>query len=385
MSVETTARTTPASIDRPWTPLSSSEHVRELDGVRAIAIWMVLLGHGYFGWQNPEGTFDHVPAVLYQIVSHGWLGVDLFFVLSGLLITGILLDTKDRPNYLFNFYSRRVLRILPLYVVCLVVFSYFYVGYGRFFLISIPFLSNFASAFDAPIPHGPGVFWSLCVEEHFYLLWPFVVMSVSRKTLARVALGIFLLTPALRAMGVIAEMKVDMEIYQYSFFRFDGLALGALLALWMRDPRATVQRSQQLAAVLVVAAVVVTLAGLPFDILKKSTTGIALRYTQVNLIYGAFILLCLSWRGSQITSPLRSPIALLSAKLSYCLYLVHLSVGDAYMYYAASFEASVSAAWGGLGAATLRTVIMIVLSFAIALLSQRYLEGPAMRLKLRTT
>lgn len=385
MTVEMTARTTQTRRERPWAPLASSDHVLELDGVRAIAIWMVLLGHGYFGWRNPEGTFDHVPAVLYQIVSHGWLGVDLFFVLSGLLITGILLDTKDRPNYLFNFYSRRVQRIVPLFVVCLIVYSYFYAGYGKYFLISIPFLSNFASAFDVPIPHGPGVFWSLCVEEHFYLLWPFVVMSVNRKVLAQIAAGIFLLTPLLRGMGVIADMKVDMEIYQYSFFRFDGLALGALLAIWMRDPRATAQRSQKLALALIAAAIVVTIAGLPFDILNKSTAGIALRYTQVNLVYGAFILLCLSWRGSRITAPLRSSIALLSAKLSYCLYLVHLSVGDAYMHFAASIEASVSEAWGGLGAATLRTVIIIALSFGIAMLSQRYLEGPAMRLKLRAT
>lgn len=98
-------------------------HVPELDGIRAIAIWMVLLLHVVYAFPNAPGSLSFVPGAIMLVISHGWLGVDLFFMLSGFLITGILLGTKERPRYFRNFYIRRVLRIAPLYFIVVILCS----------------------------------------------------------------------------------------------------------------------------------------------------------------------------------------------------------------------------------------------------------------------
>ncbi|MBI1765628.1 MAG: acyltransferase [Acidobacteria bacterium] len=359
----------------------SQEHVPEFDGVRALAIWLVLLTHIFLAYPNPAGALDAIPRPLYEIINRGWLGVDLFFVLSGLLITGILLDAKGKPHYYRNFYGRRVLRILPLYLACIAVMSLFYTGYGSYFLLSLPFLANFASGFGIATPHGPGVFWSLCVEEHFYLLWPLVVSLLPRRALAVLGCLLLVVSPLLRAWGVQRGMSIDMEVYQYSFFRFDGLALGSLLAIWLRSDYAARRTSLGLAASMIGLAVVVTLAGLPYGILSKSVAGVALRYTQMNLLFGAFIVTAFALRGTWVTDVLRSSFASVSGKLSYCLYLIHLAVGDAYYHLTAPYAAVLVARLGSLGSVLARAATILLLSFGLAWLSQRFLEGPALRLK----
>jgi peptidoglycan/LPS O-acetylase OafA/YrhL len=106
--------------------------VPELDGFRACAVLMVLVHHLFYGWKTP--ALARLPHLIRIPIEQGWRGVDLFFVLSGFLITGILLDSKENEHYFRNFYSRRLLRIVPLYLTCIVVM---YIGYpksGRYFL-----------------------------------------------------------------------------------------------------------------------------------------------------------------------------------------------------------------------------------------------------------
>ena len=98
-------------------------HIPELDGIRAIAIWMVLVLHTFIPDAESSEALARWPKPLLLIMRHGWLDVGLFFVLSGFLITGILLESTGSPHYTRNFYSRRVLRILPVYFVCLVVMA----------------------------------------------------------------------------------------------------------------------------------------------------------------------------------------------------------------------------------------------------------------------
>ena len=191
--------------------------------------------------------------VIKNIAFGGWTGVDLFFVLSGFLITGILWDTRSATRYFLNFYARRTLRIFPLYYATLVLLL-FIVPLCITFAAHMPlFLRNdtkeiiqgFAATrlywplFFAYLANvlvawkGFGLwlshFWSLSVEEHFYLLWPFVVYRLKLHTL--IMTSIMLIAGAL-VMRIVAVWLINPDaIYVLTFFRMDGLALGALLAL----------------------------------------------------------------------------------------------------------------------------------------------------------
>lgn len=359
----------------------SQARIPELDGVRALAIWMVLICHMFYGYPVPDGALSSIPHALLEVIGHGWLGVDLFFILSGFLITGILLDSKGRAAYFRNFYSRRALRILPLYITVIGVMWLCYTGGSRFFLISSVFLSNFSYYFNVDVPHGAGVFWSLSVEEHFYLLWPLIVLNLNRRKLAVLSLAIVIITPILRGIGAARGMSLDMEIYLYSWFRFDGLALGALLALWVRSSYNNAKNSFRLATLLVGIAVVITLAGIPFGLMQKGTMGASLRYTQAQLPFAALILSALTLRSTVWTAPLRNSFARLSGDLSYCIYLTHLAIGDAYEYFAKLLNIHVENIVGTLGSVLVRASIILLLTFMLALLSRRYLETPFLRMK----
>jgi peptidoglycan/LPS O-acetylase OafA/YrhL len=196
-----------------------SRQILELDGFRAIAILWVLLLHFVYGWPpTPPTALSRVPLIFVGAVSHGWLGVDLFFILSGFLITGILIDARGRPKYFRNFYARRALRILPLYLICIAAMALAYRGQTAFFGLSLLFMANSAHYFRVSMPHGPGVFWSLAVEEHFYLLWPLRVRFLRRSTLFGLTSILVFGTPILR--GYCAYMGMDMvrEIYVTRFF-----------------------------------------------------------------------------------------------------------------------------------------------------------------------
>ncbi len=346
-------------------------YIPELDGIRAIAVLMVLMMHVFtLDDQSSAALLNVVPRALVVLIGHGWLGVDLFFVLSGFLITGILLYS---PDQLQHFYGRRVLRILPLYFLCIVVMAYFYPGNGSYFLLSLVFFANVAGLLGVSVPHGPGVFWSLAVEEHFYLVWPWLVRTLSRRALVLACAFIIISEPILRA--VFAAHGTD--VYNPSWFRFDGLASGALLAVWFRSPSASQRRSLIAAAASVAAAIAITIAGLPFGIMAKTVAGMSLRYNQATLVYVAGMLVAISRRSTWLTAPLRWPFARLTGELSYCLYLIHLALLDGYM---AVFRHYVPA---GLTfpQLLLRAVVVLSASYGLALVSRRFFERPILSLK----
>jgi len=176
----------------------------------------------------------------------GWLGVDLFFVLSGFLITGVLLDAKGRPGYFRSFYERRLRRILPVYAGTLAVLFWFVPAVGPLWAGWVRDISDaqwwfwgFASNLwltsrDAwPLFHAGEHYWSLAVEEQFYVLWPFVVLALSPRALARASLGLAVTALAVRA-GALAAGISPIGVYVLLPMRMDGLALGAALAVWRR-------------------------------------------------------------------------------------------------------------------------------------------------------
>jgi peptidoglycan/LPS O-acetylase OafA/YrhL len=207
--------------------------IPQLDAVRGLAVLWVLLHNT-----------DNYPALHLQAISgKGWMGVDLFFVLSGFLITGILIDTKRSEGYFRNFYARRCLRIWPLYYSAL-LFMFVIVpmlrpseAHNVFDARSSPWWAYvvFLQNFLVPIPTRAtgllGVTWSLAVEEQFYLIWPLVVRFCTESQLRKVALTVICVSPVLRFYLSMHQVN----LYSNTFCRLDGLMAGAFLALVVRS------------------------------------------------------------------------------------------------------------------------------------------------------
>jgi peptidoglycan/LPS O-acetylase OafA/YrhL len=356
--------------------------IPELDGIRAIAIWTVVIHHLFYGFAEIPRPVAALPKAFTFVVSRGWLGVDLFFVLSGFLITGILVDSKNHPRFFRNFYIRRILRIQPIYILVVLVCWFFYAGFHAYFTISLLLLANFAHVLAPMQPHGPSVFWSLAVEEHFYLIWPFLVRFAAARFLPVILTAIILFTPPLRGYCAALGWDPGTEIYSYSFFRFDGLAMGALLAIWMRSRWQSPRNALRLAGGLAILAIVLTAAGTPFGLLgTKTVASAALRYTQVQLVFTAFLAAALALRGQPITAPLRCWFAGRSGEWSYCMYLIHLSLGDGYDALTARFSPALPFAADSLGRLLFRAVIVATTTVALAAFSKHFIEDPFLRLK----
>jgi peptidoglycan/LPS O-acetylase OafA/YrhL len=231
--------------NREWTAGKPS-HIEVLDGLRGIAILMVLAHHfALFGGYRPGTWLDTFTVAL---AGAGWAGVDLFFVLSGFLITRILLNADREQHYFLNFYARRTLRIFPLY----------YVTLGVFFVLT-PFVAwhlgwiapSMEEAYRAVIadqawywsylvnvqiayggwPEFSALahFWSLAIEEQFYLVWPLLVFFLARQNLLRVCVAFIVLSLAIRVL-LVSNGEV-LAAYVLAPARLDALAMGALLAI----------------------------------------------------------------------------------------------------------------------------------------------------------
>jgi peptidoglycan/LPS O-acetylase OafA/YrhL len=264
----------------------------------------------------------------------------------------------------------------------LFVFLICYGHHRKYLFLSALFSANLAYLFNIRVPHGPAVLWSLAVEEHFYLLWPLIVYLLDRRKLAILAVSIVVLTPVARGIAVAYGMPIDDTIYVYTWFRSDGLALGALIAIWVGSSYASPRNYYRLAALLVGLDVVVTIAGMPFGLFHtRSILGIALRFTQAQLPFAAFLLLSLVFRGTELTAVLRTRLAYMSGSLSYCLYLIHFAIGDSYQSVVRHFGLQPGAAFGDLGAIFVRGIFIILASFGIAMISRKYLEARFLRLQ----
>jgi peptidoglycan/LPS O-acetylase OafA/YrhL/4-amino-4-deoxy-L-arabinose transferase-like glycosyltransferase len=217
-----------------------------LDGVRGIAILLVMLFH--LVAMRPVSRIDEW---FYHFTRYGWSGVDLFFVLSGFLITGILIDAKGTSdNYFRNFYARRALRILPLYYAFVAGLLLLYPRVGGAKVAAeaavlqhnqwwvwthvVNWLVARVGDFTTATPLGTGGFWSLSIEEQFYLIWPVVILLVPRRQLLRVCFALVIMTPVIRcAMAAFGASWA--AIFAVTFARMDGIAMGATIAVIARS------------------------------------------------------------------------------------------------------------------------------------------------------
>ncbi len=205
-------------------------YVRAFDGLRGCAALAVFFYH-YFYWGIPAPTTNNLHFALWKGAQAGWLGVVLFFVLSGFLITGVLLDRKDEVGAMRDFYMRRVRRIFPAYFVTLAVVVLLFSHPMPFVGLSALFLGNFSDFFGIAMLYP--CLWSLCVEEHFYLIWPWLTRFFSFRNLEKICLLVCVGSPLLRT----ARFYFLWPDGFYTWFWLDGMAWGALLAIWMRSTK----------------------------------------------------------------------------------------------------------------------------------------------------
>ncbi|MBI5288890.1 MAG: acyltransferase [Chloroflexi bacterium] len=323
----------------------ADSHVRipALDGVRGIAILMVLLSHGFY--LTNAGRSNALDSFVSRATQVGWEGVELFFVLSGFLITRILLDAKG-GRYFTPFYARRVLRIIPVY--------YGFMFFLMYLLPLWPGLRDNADLaqlrehqwwywsflFSTKIALYPltdwgsfasGHLWSLMVEEQFYLVWPLVVLALPRRGLLAACGFCILAAPLLRlAMlsGVDPRLNNGFAPYILMPARMDALAIGAAIAVLARDEAALSRlRAWIFPAVAVSAGVLVVLAARYHGLLTFD------RWTQV-VGYSAAGVLCAAFVTANVTAAPGSVLAracghrtlAFFGRYSYALYVFHYQI-----------------------------------------------------------
>jgi peptidoglycan/LPS O-acetylase OafA/YrhL len=311
--------------DNPRSTWSTGTHCDALDGVRGLAILAVTLYR--LGVQLDPQPHPAL-AIIHRLAPVGERGVDLFFVLSGFLITGILLRSKERPHYFRDFLTRRALRIFPLYFLCLAVGLWVLPRYSRTDLFAIPpaeqwylwsYTSNLRMSWLNAWCFGPfDHFWSLAVEEHFYLVWPAIVLMFSSQGLATVCLATIVIVAVGRTLAALSpECHVAVDVL--TIFRIDALAMGALLAVILQS--AVAERRIRKIAWLIIAVVLPFLMG----IAVAGRLFLGLPNSLAPMFFAAAMaLVMLSPRRSTLVRSLESPPLRRLGKYSYGMYVLQL-------------------------------------------------------------
>ena len=366
-------------------PHGKRTHIPELDGVRGIAVLLVMVYHfgGFYtsAERNP----------LASMISLAWSGVDLFFVLSGFLITTILVETRSDPHFFRNFYLRRGLRILPLYYAYVLFFAFvflpithhfhkfteFHVGQLSLYWIH---LSNWSSAWGALENSPIGHMWSLAIEEQFYFFWPLLVFLLPERILLLVCLALSAIAINLRlspAMQAIHLVHTNF-LYRLTPFRIETIAYGAIIALLNRQIHGRVARSLAGWACLISGFGLLWhqwSQGHTFN--DRSLNMATFGYTAVGLCATGIVSLALRYEGSTTLYArlLRSSVLRAFGKYSYAMYIFHFGLGQ-YSYRA--FHRFVGYP---LMVLIVNCSFGIGLCFLLAKVSWKYFESPILALK----
>jgi peptidoglycan/LPS O-acetylase OafA/YrhL len=367
--------------------LNLSGHIPELDGLRGLAILLVILCH-YVG--NP----DHAPLGFWPhrfllAFTAGWSGGDLFFVLSGFLIGGILLDARDAPHYFRAFYIRRVFRILPIYYLWTLLFAATIAALvffpGRFGvassdLLRVPVQLLFLQNIFIGMPHFTwtwfAVTWSLAIEEQFYLLAPPLIRFLSLRRFVLALAATVVLAPVLRFM-LFRYLAPGTYLCAYLMpCRADSLSCGMLLAVAWRDARfREFLRSHAVLLQRVLFVLFLGVGGLLWWLVHPiNAVTVTIGYTWLALFYSALLLTAVSQTGGWLAALMRWRFLGWLGGISYCVYLLH----DAFNFFAHGILFHTEPQLYTLSHLAV-TVFALLATLGVAALSWRYFEKPLIR------
>jgi peptidoglycan/LPS O-acetylase OafA/YrhL len=322
--------------------------ILQLDGLRAFAVLMVLLSHAFRS----------------QLL---WSGVDLFFILSGFLITGILVERSRQTNlskYLASFYERRARRILPPYLALLGLTSIIFgIGWIRHWYLFV-FLMNTGHFLELGRHYSLGVLWSLAVEEQFYLVWPFAVYLLNEAALAWLAASLVLTAPLLRWIAT-AYFPGHWDIYISTPFRMDLLAAGALLALVWGRRRAAIERFGGYGRVLACLAAIPLFLFSRYPWFQPGANSILVNVWLYEIILFGYVGVLLWALSGRAVGILKLRPLVYVGRISYTLYLVH--------------ETVMTVVWNHVHHHLAGTAIAAAISLFVAAVSWHYLESPILQ------
>jgi len=317
---------------------SSERHYPALDGLRGVAALMIVCHH-FLQLSPMHGV---VLSFLSRVFGFTWVGVDLFFALSGFLITGILADTKSKTHYFRTFYGRRVLRIFPLYYgyLVLVFFILPFIGIGTDVLPSSriyywTYTSNFYFAFNGWLtaPYLTHL-WTLAIEEQFYLIWPLVIfLSSSFERLRRGMLWALLLIAILRFILYLTGVELNV-LYLITFTHCDGLILGGYLALSVRSTEPGAMRGLRPSGIIVVIMAIIALILANFGGLVSRWDSLPIMLFGREVILLSMLAMLFVWLIHAATNQAHGHIFRLFShpslrwfgKYSYAVYVLHVPI-----------------------------------------------------------
>jgi peptidoglycan/LPS O-acetylase OafA/YrhL len=353
----------------------SGRYLPELDGVRAIAIAMVLLTHCVIAPQ--QGL---VAWAMRQTVLNGAYGVDLFFVLSGYLITSILLRAKSRPHYFRNFYARRFLRIFPLYyaIILILAASAPFLPFGPLRPVwpYLTYVSNLWTVFTrrewGPLGHT----WSLAIEEQFYLFFPVVVLQLNKVRLRHLLWFVIAITPLVRVMTSLALFPSASAFA--TFCKLDVLAMGALIAVEF-DGRTQISdgASRRLRLAFGAFAFVSAIFWLTKQLDHRKLFFNSIALTIVDVTAALFVCVVLVAPGRTLGALLRLPFVVGMGRISYGIYLMHYPILKIVEVFARQHMAD------GWPRTAMIATTAIGATAAVSILSWYFFERPILRLKKR--
>jgi peptidoglycan/LPS O-acetylase OafA/YrhL len=371
----------------PSSPISPGR-IPELDGLRGFAILLVIICHYIANVEHAQLGFW--PHHILSTLAIGWSGVDLFFVLSGFLIGGILLEARSAPNYFRTFYMRRVHRILPIYYLWILIYGALiasalwftpgrYPATSRDFLqmpLHFLFLQNMTYGLTPFQWKWFSVTWSLAVEEQFYLVAPPLIRFLSLRSIIFVLAATICVVPALRFF-------VFRHLYEGNYVavfampcRADALAFGMLLAIaWRTDSFRNFVNEHRLLLQRALLALFLGVGGLLWWLVRPvNVVTVTLGYTWLAAFYTCLLVVVLSQPQGWVAALSRWSVLRALGTISYCVYVIHLTFNQFSHQLLLHGPPQIYNA-KGIGV----TLLALALTLTVASLSWRYFEKPLIR------